>query len=192
MKEKHFTTSSGKNVYVYDDVFTYQQTHTFYDFFDHSLYSKNNHILESVPTSFLQATFSKKDWHTFNMETTDGFQQIAQTHFNDYAMISAWIVLTTYMTSHITHSDSDYKPVDENGLSMLYYGNLEWLSSYGGETLFANDLGEYERVVEYKPNRVVVFDSSIPHKVSPITAKAPPFRYSLNVRFLPTANLQNI
>lgn len=65
--------------------------------------------------------------------------------------------------------------VDENALTILYYpillnhdpSNYFWDIHWGGETLFYNDKkDEIIKSVLPKPNRLVIFPGSIPHRAS--------------------------
>lgn len=54
----------------------------------------------------------------------------------------------------------------------------------GADTLFLNDDRKSVRQhVQPLPNRVVVFDATIPHLIRPSTMHAPTFRYSINMTF---------
>jgi hypothetical protein len=66
--------------------------------------------------------------------------------------------------------------------------NTRWDRNWGGETLFANDEGECEIAVEYKPGRVVLFDSLIPHKPSPVSMQADEFRFTFVIVMKPKVN----
>lgn len=183
LKERQLTTESGKKIHIYDDVFTHAEMDNILNYVDSSKYSKNITVTSSHlnETTFFQSNFNPADLDNMRILNSKNFIEILEKHFSGYENISIWSILTTYMTHHIIHTDSF---IEGNGdLTLLYYVNPEWNSTYGGETLFANDFGEFEKVVECKPSRVVVFESTIPHKISPMSLKAPPFRYTFVMRF---------
>ena len=72
--------------------------------------------------------------------------------------------------------------------TLLYYLNSRWDRNWGGETLFANNNGECELAVEYKPGRVVIFDGSIEHKPSAISMNADEYRFIFVIQFISREN----
>lgn len=68
--------------------------------------------------------------------------------------------------------------------TMLYYANLNWDKDWGGETMFSNETYDtIDLAVQYKPGRVVLFDSSIPHKACLGSPDSPQFRTLLSFNF---------
>ena len=49
--------------------------------------------------------------------------------------------------------------VDDGDLTFLYYPSPRWELSWQGHLIFAGE----ERIIEYKPNRAVLFDAKLPH-----------------------------
>ena len=85
-------------------------------------------------------------------------------------------------------SNGVYHPHDDHGSdikwSFLYYANMKWDLEWGGDTLFLNDDRQtISNTVQCKPNRVVIFDATIPHLIRPTTIIAPPYRFSINMTF---------
>ena len=67
----------------------------------------------------------------------------------------------------------------------LYYANLEWKREWGGETLFyTDDNKKLEKAIEYKPNRLVLFNGDKPHSIRPATYQAPFYRFSISMFFI--------
>jgi len=84
------------------------------------------------------------------------------------------INLDTVADSHSTH-------IHGNQEVLLYYANLEWQDSWGGETLFYDDSGENVIFTSpYKPNRIIKFDGEIPHRFTPPSANGPKYRLSIS------------
>ena len=48
---------------------------------------------------------------------------------------------------------------DDGDLTFLYYPNPYWELNFQGHLIFA----EQERIIEYAPNRAVLFDAKLPH-----------------------------
>lgn len=67
----------------------------------------------------------------------------------------------------------------------LYYCNLNWSREFGGETFFYDyEQKELNQVIEYKPNRLIIFDGKIPHCARPPTIAATHGRYTLAVKLV--------
>ena len=85
---------------------------------------------------------------------------------------------------HTHHTNWSGSMIESGPKVLLYYPNLEWRREWGGETIFyTKDSKEIERAVEYRSNRLVVFDGEQPHRVGAPTAHAPYFRFSLSMFF---------
>ena len=78
-----------------------------------------------------------------------------------YEIKNCWSLVSSPLSTYYYHTDS---LEDSDEVTVLYYVNTRWDKNWGGETLFSNDLGECEIAVEYKPGRIVIFDSAIEHK----------------------------
>jgi hypothetical protein len=68
----------------------------------------------------------------------------------------------------ILHKDSN----EDNAITVLYYLNTEWKKEWGGETIVG------DKTVEYKPNRALIYNSSIIHGGK--APKIPIFRTYIN------------
>ena len=80
---------------------------------------------------------------------------LASTHSCKYNYASGYV----FGTHHEIHSDY---PKDW-GYTVMFYLNKIWDISYGGETIFINNIGDITNSVIPKPGRAVIFDGSIPH-----------------------------
>ena len=54
---------------------------------------------------------------------------------------------------------------------------MEW---DGGTVFRTDDLSEVEYLSDYKPGRMILFDSSIPHKIYSSSYNAHPYRFTVN------------
>jgi hypothetical protein len=62
--------------------------------------------------------------------------------------------------------------------------NLEWLDGWHGETLFYDETCKNIIFASpFTPNRVIVFDASIPHSLRPPSLIATKFRFTLALIF---------
>ena len=69
---------------------------------------------------------------------------------------------------------------------VLYYPNTRWQKEWGGETMFYDSKSnELIYASEYKSNRILLFDGTIPHCVRPPTYKSDQFRFTIATFFIP-------
>jgi hypothetical protein len=62
---------------------------------------------------------------------------------------------------------------------------MNWNPEWGGDTLFLNESGEeIQYLSQFKPGRMILFDSSIPHLIRPSTVLAPHHRFSFAAKFV--------
>lgn len=186
MKHKRITTSSGRFIDIYDDVFpSYLRFHHI-DYIQNSSYKlafNANASLQHRDKTFFLSSYSKEDFDNFKFNNDELLAKL-----QDYNTFECSVLASSPLSTYYFHSD---RLVDEGAISLLYYANVRWNKNWGGETLFANDDGECEIAIEYKPNRVVIFDSCIPHKPSPISVDADEFRFIFVIHTNPKINNTN-
>lgn len=87
----------------------------------------------------------------------------------------------------VTPSDRFHIHTDSGGgsrVTALYYPSNNWNIEFGGDTLFLDQSGEnIEFCSQYKTDRLIIFDSSIPHIIRPSTNLSPYYRLSLAMKF---------
>ena len=92
----------------------------------------------------------------------------------DYEFSHCIVNLSVAMDTNFTHTHNPGERV------VLYYANLEWESSWYGETQFFNDTDtEVIFTVRYTPGRVLVFDGDIPHSIRPQSLLGPQYRFTV-------------
>jgi Rps23 Pro-64 3,4-dihydroxylase Tpa1-like proline 4-hydroxylase len=166
-KKKSLTTSCGKFIDVYDNVFSIREQECFEMYFINSNYTYQN-TKTSATTTHLPSTFlhcrldNSKDVQSLGFFNNNNIKLIL-SQFNRLEFNVAWINLSLPGTYYQKHTDIG-DVLNEKALTLMYYGTTTWQDSYGGETFFYNDYGEKEIVVDYIPGRVVIFDSSTCHK----------------------------
>ena len=180
---KSLTLKSGKKIYIFDDCFSVTQQRYFKDFAQDCYLKptgKSTHAWEHSGI-FLLAKFGPKDFENFKLlENKNHEIDPVLSLIGPKQIVRAWILFSDLSTKIHYHTDVaiDGPPA----YSLLYYINVEWKDSWGGETIFANEDGEAEIAVSYKPGRIVLFDSTINHKAACISADAP-YRYTFNCVF---------
>ena len=74
----------------------------------------------------------------------------------------------------------------ETTIACIYYANLEWHREWAGETLFYNEKQtEIQSTIEFRPNRLCVFDATQAYAFRPVTHHAPMYRYTVTIVFRP-------
>lgn len=92
-------------------------------------------------------------------------------------LIRSYINLYGYWTPTTAHVDENV----EGNATCLYWFNTNWQRNWGGELIFYDVEGR-NYTIEYKPGRLIVFDSSVMHRVSPLTAFAKDLRFCLTLK----------
>ena len=188
MKQKIrlFETPSSKKIFVIDNAFSFQEREHFFNFIKQSFFvfsgfsDSNEFKKRDHGKPFLQSFFNKEDVNQFNFLSCEGsnfFLNILQ----DYHFIRSYVFVSDHSIQHSYHCDfiDHSTKLRGNHLTLLYYPNLEWDNSFGGETLFANDqINDVVFTSMYVPGRVIIFDSSIPHKMSAPSTSCPFYRFT--------------
>ena len=173
----------NQEIYIFDNVYQSYHTQKFYNFIINSYYKVNAYDTASddyYNKRTFGSRYSKEDLKTIGIiehlpeKIKKEFNISLET--NDRGIVNA-----------IT-SNGVYHPHDDHGRgikwSFLYYANMKWEIEWGGDTLFLNDDRQtISNTVQCKPNRVVIFDASIPHIIRPSTTIAPQYRFSVNMTF---------
>ena len=76
--------------------------------------------------------------------------------------------------------ENPYYHIDGEGLTFLYYPNLDWDVQQGGETQFYIDENIYGIIP--KPNRMVVFDGMILHRATSFRNQ---HRFTVAIKYSP-------
>lgn len=184
MKKKiHFVTN--KKIEIIDDLFTAKERLTFYNYACNANYMLNR-IPHDLPEhrknqKTLKSTLSLSD--IINLGFFSHPYILNYVKENKLRIRKCYINLCTASDSYSYHID-DEEPVSYQVPSGLYYLNLDWDSSWEGETHFADE--EMKDIIfssAFIPGRLVLFDGSIPHKSSQPSMSAPYHRMVLAIKF---------
>jgi len=164
MKRETKHLSSGGTVDIFDDVFSYSEMVKFARIFEKSHYTLTGRATsifdqQSDPHNW-QSAYNDKDIKFLGIFDSINFKPI-ECIIGDKKISKSWVNCFTPSSYTSYHCDSTQKNTSK---SFLYYANTEWKKGQGGETLLYNNILEPEIIIEYKPNRVLLFDSEIPHK----------------------------
>lgn len=179
-----FTTASNKKIYVYDNLFDMATMNSMYEFSTTSMFKINgsdNGLLENKEHLSLVSVYNPYDVERLELigrlpdEIKEKFNISIET------MRHAMINLCTPSDRFHTHVDNNF----DTGITIVYYLNTVWNPEWGGDTIFFDETGtDFEFVSQYKPGRLIIFDSSIPHLIRPSTVLAPHFRFTFAAKFV--------
>ena len=167
-------TSCNKEILVIDNAFDIYEMEHFYLFLEDSLYSPlviPSKVRKDVPTNTLMSTYNKQDHDNLGLLKR---AKIAGLILNEN-ITTGWANLGppgAFITRH-----TDVQGTLNNGSTLIYCANLNWEDYFGGDLIFCNKNGEKEIAVSFKPGRVILFDSTIPHLIT-ATCGIAPIRYS--------------
>lgn len=172
---------SDKKIEIFDDVFSYSEKSIFYVYALNSLYSISRSA-SGKPKDVkygktLACILSENDIKNFLFFKTNFMKNFISK--SEFKLIRARINLCLHTDVYNYHTDSH----DEECISFLYYINEEWKPEWEGETHFSLDGQDIDYSCNFKPGRIVVFNSTIPHKSSQPSTKAEENRYVLNILF---------
>lgn len=182
MKYHEHITKSGHKIRVWDDLYDYgtrvailrgltESDYKFRSTYDNELEAQEGtwSVYSDLNVALVDALFLGKSPEL-------------QAVLNNHSPMRMWANASTKETDHSYHPDT----LEPGAKSMLYYANLKWDINWDGYTIFRTpDLSEIEYVSEYKPGRMVIFDSVIPHKASIASKRASPFRFTVNTLWIP-------
>lgn len=167
---------NDKKIFVVDNFFSCQEQIFFETFCTNSLYtptSSSTQVTSDLFNHYLHCRLNKNDDKNFGLVTQKVYD-VLYNLFPEFKLldcVTSWINLTLPYGVYQTHTDHYNNGDDECSdkmVSLLYYATSNWNDSYNGHTLFFNynDMSEAELAVSYKEGRMVIFDSTIPHKPS--------------------------
>lgn len=186
MKENQVTLSSGRKIWIYDDVLDHASRELIYLRLKGSYFvaeTADNSIIEQRADVSLASVYTPDDCKYVGIFEKLP-EEIKEKHDLNYdKMLSTLVNMGLFSDKYHIHSDTNPKMTD-NAKTLLYYGNLRWDIEWGGDTVFLDDqCKQIEFYSQYIPGRVVIFDSRIPHLIRPATILAPSYRFTYAMRF---------
>lgn len=181
MKYKNVSTSDGKVIHIYDEVFS-EFEKTFHEKF---CFESNFRLSwQSFLLPYFRCNLSEEDVKNFRFFDNENIVNIIKNHVGENVkVIASWIIVTTpSLIPYNFHHDATDDDKDNQKI-ILYYVNNEWNRNWHGQTLYANDNGECEIAVEYKPGRITVYDAKTCHASGPITSPTskPKFIFAMHL-----------
>lgn len=193
IKHKRHTTQSGHHIDVYDGLFDLNDRMRIVDeillkkFEIGDQYDKlayDNATFNQLLTVLTRNDLAKWGIYDCLMKAPELWEMVQAKGLE---FRRGWCNLGTSLNTYRFHTDAHV----EGCKTFLYYASLEWNINWDGYTVFRTpDLSEIEFVSEYKPGRLVVFDSIIPHKATAIPPEANQWRFIVNQVWVPTGYLE--
>jgi SM-20-related protein len=167
-----------RRLFVFDDVFTDDFVESFAMFMLRQDYqprpSFDNELSAAMPTDFLRALPALPevadaliDHYHPQMTTTPGDQQLSH----------GYAAAIRFGDSSMVHQDIPCADC----VTFLYYGNLLWNGTWGGETIFYDDELLSVGAVSPRPGRLILFNAAIFHRAGVPTRICPTFRYGFSL-----------
>lgn len=185
MNKNIISIDDERNIIVVDDAFSFAEISGLYTEAvncKYSIYNSSESEVQSldskrlgcpleINSSILQMVFTQKVVESLQDEVSQ----------SKYYAARAYINLGIHSDPHKIHVD-DFSTGD--GKTVLIYLNRNWDRDWGGETLFYDDSREEIKYISpFVPGRIIIFDGSIPHSAKSQHFNAPPYRFTLAVKF---------
>ena len=181
--DKEILTSSGRKIHVFEDLFDFATRSQMYNFAVQSMFKidgSDNGLLESKEHLSLVSIYGPYDVDRLGVLNNIPEDIKIQYNISSERLRHAMINLCTPSDRFHTHVDNNFK----DSITLVYYLNMDWSPEWGGETIFLDEDGtNFEYVSQYKPGKLILFDSRIPHLIRPSTILAPHFRLTFAAKF---------
>lgn len=178
-----------KKIWVFDDLLENNESEFLNEYCLNSLFvadhSSNNELHYSVDSRFV-ANMTEND--LIDSGIIPKIKDIA-TFINEDIFIGKYYInhygLMTGVSKHTDSSFSDH-------YTMLIFCNKYWDETWGGEIAFYDDDSEAHTIFNFKPKRILLFDSRIAHKVMPMTRNAQKDRFTLAIKCATQDGVENL
>lgn len=171
-----------RSIDVFDDIFEFKDSISMFEYVKDSKYRldriSSKSVVQSQQFRTLLSEYSIYDLLHIEFFKSAQIQKIIKQ--NQFRLHRAYVNLSTSQDIYHYHIDSS----DDLDKTMLYYCNSHWEENWEGETHFGdNQAKEIVASVSFKPNRLVLFNGSIPHKSSQPSFFAREYRFVLTLKF---------
>jgi len=174
---------NDRKIRIFDDLFTYNARLHMYNFLINSKYSMIGYDtipLENKGDCTIISSFDTNDIDMFGILKQEN-SKLFLPYLEGMNIRQCRVNLSTLNDCNRFHVDG-FNDVDF--ITLLYYPNMNWNLEWGGYTLFSNEsTNEIEHCIAYKPGRLVLFDSKIPHCIASPTTLAQSYRLSFAINF---------
>jgi hypothetical protein len=180
---------NDKNIWVFDNLMDRTDAEYINDYCVNSLFkpdhSSNNGLHYDIDSRFV-ASMTEND--LVNTRLLPKIKAIAKFLNEDIFIGKYYINHYSLMTGVSQHTDSSFA----DHYTILIFCNKYWEESWGGEIVFYNDKSQAHSAFDFKPQRIIIFDSRIAHKVLPLTRNAKKDRYTIAIKCSTLAGLEDL
>jgi Rps23 Pro-64 3,4-dihydroxylase Tpa1-like proline 4-hydroxylase len=165
-----------KGLYVLDDVMPVNVNHRLLDNSMQANYKIHKcSRYEPENDYYMVCPLSEQDLYSTEIlpVVSDFFKNIDVEQY----FLRSYVNMYTQWTPTSDHIDENEKGC----FTVLFFFCNSWQRNWGGELTFY-DVDGCNYTVEYQPNRMVIFDGTIVHRVNPVTSFAKGFRFSLAIK----------
>lgn len=173
------TTSSGRTIEVFDDLFPLLDRMTFYHVVKNSLFLSSGTDYEQAGRigKQLYSNYTKEHLERFGILNSEHLQKKVLSKYRINNIRKVRVNLSNCYEFNTPHADT-------SKYTLLYYCNVEWKMEWSGQTLFLNDsLDRVEYCSLFVPGRLIIFEGMIPHVIVTPSVFAGDHRYSFVIQF---------
>ena len=173
---------NGRHGFVYDNTFGFNRRLEILDFILNSVYRPTGSDVKDLVSRHsdyqMHSVFSEDDVKNIGFFDSDKIMEIASIHDLDRRQLKhARVNLGMLGEKNRVHTDGE-------GVTLIYYANIEWDVTWGGHTHFLNESAdEIEMTVTNKSGRIVVFDGMIPHLINTPSVLSPIHRFTFALQY---------
>lgn len=175
------TNPINDNVFIFDDYIDTASLNYLWKYATQSNYihgfSSGIHYRENDQR--LVCELSRKE--ILELPLIDSIKRVSKELDTDIFLGDYYFSVYNKGTTAYPHTDGYV----ENSMTILIFCNMYWEEMWGGDLKIyqKQESGQYlNRVIDFVPGRIVVFDSRIEHKVLPLSSLAKNDRFSLAIK----------
>jgi hypothetical protein len=176
---KIYTTNSGKQIKVWDNIINHATGEFFFQYARNSAYRLgwgDGYTDEHRKYQYLHCALTNEEAASSMVLNAVGQSEI-KDHLGDLSLSKAIVNLSTPSDVHFPHTHSDK-------FVLLYYVNPIWRAQWYGETLFWDESAtNIELALPYTPRRLVLFEGSTPHSIRPQSRDCESHRFTYAMFF---------
>lgn len=166
-------TKSGKIIRVWDDFFPLDIRH----------YIFRQIMMAGFKLSLTSDPIITDQTSVLHLTCPINLADLMSMKFDISSIVGNKKFMNSWLNLNSAHERTQYHVdiAEPDCVSILYYANLKWDINWDGGTIWrSEDLKDIEFISDYVPGRLVMFDSTIPHKAIQPTYEAAPYRITLN------------
>ena len=186
MEVTKFISPDGREICVYDNVLGPSNRQTLLFFLSNSFFKPVG--IDTPDENFKHHTSMMSCYSMEDVKKSkflDYLPEEIKKEYSDHINIEG---LENCNLNLVTPSDRFHVHTDSSAgakITVMYYPTSNWDVEFGGDSIFLDSKGkDIEFYCQYKTDRLVIFDSNIPHVARPSTWLAPYYRLSLAMKFL--------